>query len=162
METLLCAIYIIQPDWIIKVRDEWKNDEDVWTLIQDLQKDPNTSKTFSWKDDSLCYKYCLYICKKSQLKQNILLELHTSPLGGHSGFLKLTTGSRRFFFGMALNMLFKSLWQNVWFGNKIKLIQLIPQVCDNLYPFHVNVGRRFQWILSQVYPSSKEILSSWW
>ena len=26
--------------------------------------------------------------KNSQLKQNILLELHTSPLGGHSVFLK--------------------------------------------------------------------------
>jgi hypothetical protein len=28
---------IIQPDWIIEERDEWKNDENVWTLIQRLQ-----------------------------------------------------------------------------------------------------------------------------
>jgi hypothetical protein len=31
------AISIIQPDWIIEARDEWKNDEKVWTLIQKLQ-----------------------------------------------------------------------------------------------------------------------------
>ena len=36
VEVLLCAISIIQPDWITKARDEWKKDKDVWTLIQKL------------------------------------------------------------------------------------------------------------------------------
>jgi hypothetical protein len=36
VEAFLCAISIIQPDWIIEERDEWKNDENVWTLIQRL------------------------------------------------------------------------------------------------------------------------------
>ena len=36
MEALLCAIFIIQPDWITEAREEWKNDEEVWTLIQKL------------------------------------------------------------------------------------------------------------------------------
>lgn len=36
VEALLCAISIIQPEWITKARDEWKNDEEVWTLIQKL------------------------------------------------------------------------------------------------------------------------------
>ena len=84
MEAFLCAIYIIQPDWIIEAREEWKNDEKVWTLIQKLQQDPSTSDKFSLKNDSLWCKDHLYICKNSQLKQNILLELHTSPIGGHS------------------------------------------------------------------------------
>jgi hypothetical protein len=37
VEAFLCAISIIQPNWIIEERDEWKNDENVWTLIQRLQ-----------------------------------------------------------------------------------------------------------------------------
>jgi hypothetical protein len=37
VEVFLCAISIIQPDWIIEVRDEWKNEENVWTHIQRLQ-----------------------------------------------------------------------------------------------------------------------------
>ena len=53
VEEFLCAISIIQPDWITKARDEWKKDEEVWTLIQMLQQDPSTSDTFSWKTDSL-------------------------------------------------------------------------------------------------------------
>ena len=47
VEAFLCAIYIIQPQWIIEARDEWKNYEEVWTLIQKLQQDPSTSETFS-------------------------------------------------------------------------------------------------------------------
>jgi len=37
VEGFLCTISIIQPDWIIEARDEWKNEEKVWTLIQRLQ-----------------------------------------------------------------------------------------------------------------------------
>ena len=53
VEAFLCAISIIQPEWITKEREEWKNDEEVWTLIQNLQQDPSSSDTFSWKNDSL-------------------------------------------------------------------------------------------------------------
>ena len=86
VEAFIFFIFIIQPYWITEAREEWKNDEEVWALIQKLQQDPNTSNTFSWKNDSLWYKDRLYLCKNSQLKQNILLELQTSPVGGHSGF----------------------------------------------------------------------------
>ena len=53
LEALLCAISIIEPDWTTEVRDEWNNDEEVWSLIQNLQQDPNIFDTFIWKNDSL-------------------------------------------------------------------------------------------------------------
>ena len=37
VEASLCAISIIQPDWIIETRDECKNDKKVWILIQKLE-----------------------------------------------------------------------------------------------------------------------------
>ena len=95
VEALLCAI---QPDWITKAKEEGKNDEEVWTLIQNLQKFPRTSDTFSWKNDSLWYKDPLYLCNNSQLKQNILLEFHIYPLGGHSIFLKTYHRVKKEFF----------------------------------------------------------------
>jgi hypothetical protein len=98
VEAFLCAISIIQPDWIIEARDEWKNDKKVWTLIQRLQQDSSTSDTFTWKNDSLWYKDRLYLCKKSQLKQKVLLELHTSLVGGHSRFLKTYHRVKKEFF----------------------------------------------------------------
>jgi hypothetical protein len=81
VEAFLFVILIIQPDWIIEARDEWKNDENLWTLIQRLHQDSISSDTFTWKNDSLWYTDHLYLCKNSQLKQKVLLELHTSPVG---------------------------------------------------------------------------------
>ena len=81
VEALFFAISIIQPDWIIEERDEWKKEKEVWALIQKFQQYPTTSDTFSWKNDSLWYKDHLYLCNNSQLKKKIILELHTSPLG---------------------------------------------------------------------------------
>ena len=84
VQELICALLIIQHDWIVEAREEWKNHPSMWMLIQQLQKDPSVSNTFVWKNDSLWYKDLLYICKESQLKQKVLLELHISPIGGHS------------------------------------------------------------------------------
>jgi hypothetical protein len=98
VEALLSALSIIHHYWIIEARDEWKNDPSVWKLIQQLQKDPSVSNTFVWNNNSLWYKDRLYIYKESQLKQKVLMELHTSPIGGHSGFLKTYHRVKKEFF----------------------------------------------------------------
>jgi hypothetical protein len=36
-------------------------------------------------------------------------------------------GQEGFFFGMALKLMFKGLWYNVWFANKIRWKQLRPK-----------------------------------
>ena len=115
---MLYAISILQLERIAKARDEWKNDEEVWTLIHKLQQDHSASDTFSWKNGSMWYKDHLYPCKNSQLKQKVLLELHTSPLGGHSGFLKTYHRVKKEFFWEGLKS--DVLWKNVLFSNKIK------------------------------------------
>ena len=56
VEALFYVISIIQPDWIVEARDEWKNDEEIWTFIPKLQEDPSASNTFMWKDELLWYK----------------------------------------------------------------------------------------------------------
>ena len=156
VEAFLCDISIIQPDWLIKARDEWKNEEKVWTLIQRLQHDSSGSDTFTWKNDSLWYKDRLYLCKNSQLEQKVLLELHTSPVGGHSGFLKTYHRVKKDFFGDGLKTDVQRIMVNVWFAKKIRWKQLRPQVFYNHYPSQVSVGRRFPWISSQGYQILKE------
>ena len=90
---------LFQRDWIHEAMDEWKNDEKIWTFIQKLQQDPRASNTFRWKDDLLWYKDRLYLGKSSQLKQKVLFEFHSSPIGGHLGFLKTYHGVKTYFFG---------------------------------------------------------------
>jgi hypothetical protein len=98
VEAFFCAILIIQPNWIIEERDEWNNDGKLWTLIKRLQQYSNVANTFTWKNDSLWYIDRLYLCKNSQLKQKVLFELHTSPIGGYSGFLKTYHRIKKEFF----------------------------------------------------------------
>ena len=47
VESLLYSISILQPEWIIDARDEWKNGEGLWTLIHKLEQDPSASDSFS-------------------------------------------------------------------------------------------------------------------
>lgn len=46
VEALLCSLSIIQVDWIVETREEWKNNLSMWILIQKLQKDCSVSYTF--------------------------------------------------------------------------------------------------------------------
>ena len=87
-EALLCALSILQANWVEEAKAEWKNDVETSNLIEQLKSDPSSSYKFCWKGDTLWYKECLYLCKNSNLKIKILTELHESPVGGHSGFLK--------------------------------------------------------------------------
>ena len=148
VEALLCAISTIQPDWITKARDEWTKDKDVWTLIQKLQQDPSTSDTFSWKIDPLWYKDRLYICKNSQLKQNILLELHTSPLGGHSGFLKTYHRVKKDFFWDGLKSDIQRFVAKCLVCQQNKFVTIRTPGLLQPFSFQFNFERTFQWLLS--------------
>ena len=110
VKALLCVISIIQTNWIVEAREECNNDLFVWMIIQKLQRDRSVSYTFVWRNDSLWHKNKLYICKNYQLKQKVLLELNTSIIGGHSGFLKTNYRLKKKFFGKILNLMFKCSW----------------------------------------------------
>jgi hypothetical protein len=64
----LCVISILQFDWVEEARIEWKQDQKVCKIIQQIQEDPSALDKFLWKHDLLWYIYHLYLCKKSQLK----------------------------------------------------------------------------------------------
>ena len=163
VEALLCAISIIQPNWINEAREEWKNDEEVWALIRKLQQDSSASNTLSWKNDSLWYKDRLYLYKNSQLKRNILMELHTSPLGGHSGFLKTYHRVKKEFFWDGLKSDIQNLVVEclVCQQNKVETIKTsgllqplsIPSQCWEEVSMDFIIG---------FYPSLRERVSSWW
>jgi hypothetical protein len=64
----LCVISILQFDWEEETRIEWKQDQEVFKIIQKTQEDPGSLDNFVWKNDFLWYHDRLYLCKNSQLK----------------------------------------------------------------------------------------------
>jgi hypothetical protein len=77
---------------------EWNQYQEVCKIIQQLQEDPSALDKFVRKNDLLWYHDHLYLYKNSQLKQKVLLELHTSPIRGHLGFLKTYHKIKKDFF----------------------------------------------------------------
>ena len=65
-----------------------KQYQNLCKIIQQIQEDPSPLDKFVWNNGLLWYRYRLCLCKNSQLKQKVLLELNASPIGGHLGFLK--------------------------------------------------------------------------
>jgi hypothetical protein len=100
--------------WVEEARIEWKKDQEVCNIIQQLQEDPRALDKFVWKSDFLWYHDRLYLCKNSQLKQKVLMELHTSPTRGHLGLLKTYHKIKKDFSGKVLKLMFQILCLNVW------------------------------------------------
>ncbi|MCI06031.1 transposon TF2-1 polyprotein, partial [Trifolium medium] len=57
-------------------------------IIEALKSDPNAKPGFSLKGGILFYKNRLVIPAKSAIINDLLKEFHSSPSGGHSGYLR--------------------------------------------------------------------------
>ena len=160
VEAFLCAISIIQPNWIIEARDEWKNDKKLWTLIQRLQRDSSSSDTFTWKQIHYCMKIT-YIYVRNPNSNKRYFWNFTSLVGGHSIFLKTYHRVKREFFSNGLKTDVQRFVAEflVCQKNKVETIKT-PGL---LQPLSIPSQRweEVPWISSQAYQSLKERVSSW-
>jgi hypothetical protein len=97
-EGSLFSLSFIVPDWLQAVHQEWLQDPKSLHLIQQLQNKAQAPPGYSWLQDELQYKVCLYLSKQSKLKSMVLSELHATPTAGHSGFTKTYDRVKRSFF----------------------------------------------------------------
>jgi hypothetical protein len=67
---------------------EWLKNPKVAPLIQQLQMEPHAYQRYTWKNDELHYKGCIYLNKDSTFKSMMLFELHASTTTSHSRFHK--------------------------------------------------------------------------
>jgi hypothetical protein len=97
-EGILFSLSFIVPDWLQAVCQEWLHDPKISHMIQQLKSNSQVSPGYSWKNDELRYKFCLYLSKQSQLESTVLFELHATPTVGHSGFRKTYDWVKHSFF----------------------------------------------------------------
>ena len=59
-KALLCALSILQENWVVEAKEEWKDDAATSNLIQQIKSDPSSSDKFCLKGDILWYKeWCI-------------------------------------------------------------------------------------------------------
>lgn len=78
------------PIWLQmqQVQQEVEHDEKLKKVIEDIQVDSDAHPGFSLQQGTLLYKNRLVLSSKSACIPMILQELHSTPVGGHSGFLR--------------------------------------------------------------------------
>jgi hypothetical protein len=97
-EGSLFSLSFIVLYWLQAVHQEWLQDPKSWHLIQQLQSKALAPPRYSWLQDELQYKGCLYLSKQSKLKSTVLSELQDTPTARHSGFTKTYDRVKRSFF----------------------------------------------------------------
>lgn len=81
------AISTTDPTWISEPRTFYTTKTGKSLLQKILQKPEGTNK-FQIRDGLLYHQHRLYIHEETSIKQQLLQEYHSSPLGGHSGILR--------------------------------------------------------------------------
>lgn len=82
----LHAISLATPKWLNAVVEGYSQDPTALSLIQELTVSPDSHKPFKLQNGVLRYQGRVWIGANSALQIRIMQALHSSPLGGHSGF----------------------------------------------------------------------------
>lgn len=88
--TVSCFLLLsfLDPTWLDKLKDSYHEDEEIMHLIQSLHSSVATPKGFSLHNGFLLYKGRFYLGSQCSLKPLVLAHVYSSPVAGHSGFLK--------------------------------------------------------------------------
>jgi hypothetical protein len=86
-EVSLCAISQLHPAWLADVVAAYDSDPQAQELLTRLSVSTDETDDFSLRDGVIRYKNKLWLPSNSPLPSKIMSVMHSSPLGGHSGFL---------------------------------------------------------------------------
>ena len=85
----LCIISFPTPTWLDELKLTYTSDAATKKIILAIQSGSNIPTGFTFSNDLLFYKGRLFLGSSAQeLKAQVLQQVHASPLGGHSGYLK--------------------------------------------------------------------------
>jgi hypothetical protein len=81
----ICAISVIKPKWMEIIIEGYQQDTQAKQLLTELSLCPQNDKGYSLVDGILKHKGRIWLGNNNEAHQAILLALHSSGLGGHSG-----------------------------------------------------------------------------
>ena len=119
-EGTLCIISFPTPAWLSDLKNSYTSDTMIQSIMQAIQSGSDAYPGFTLCNKLLFYKGKLYLGEFSgDLKSTVLHQVHDSPLGGHSGYLKALQRLQRDFY---------------WFGLRKDLKQYVKEcdVCQKL------------------------------
>lgn len=74
------------PTWLDAVVQGYYSDEYSKQLLTEVSLDPNARNQFQLSQGVLKFKGRIWVGNNTSIQQQLLTNLHSSPMGGHSGF----------------------------------------------------------------------------
>lgn len=90
------ALSTVQPVWLQDLQASYNEDEHAQQLLAGLLIKPDQGK-FSLVKGIIKYKGRIWLGHNMSLQQQVMHALHSSPIGGHSGFLVTYTRIKKLF-----------------------------------------------------------------
>jgi hypothetical protein len=97
-EVALSLLSILTLDWIDKLKEQYKIDEELKSLFTKWQSKTLNSAKYAVKDGLLFYKNRLYLGGCKVIKDQVLAFVHSDPMAGHSGYERTIQRAKRDFF----------------------------------------------------------------
>ncbi|XP_071929042.1 uncharacterized protein [Coffea arabica] len=73
------------PEWAKEVMESYQGDEEVQEMIKGLVLTPGSLQDYSYQDGIVRYKGRVVVGKEGGIRRKIIIAIHDSQLGGHSG-----------------------------------------------------------------------------
>lgn len=112
------SITVCTCDWVDELCEDNKTHSELLKIQQDIQDDP---EAYTFREGLLFFSRCLVIPSNSFIRNQLLEEFHSSPLGGHAGVA-------RTFHRVSSNFYWKNMHQDV--KNFVKICQICQQMKD--------------------------------
>ena len=82
----VAALSFCKPTWLEAVKNSYLNNAGVTARMEKLALDPNSEPHYTMKDGILRYKGRVWTGNDAMVQQHLINSLHSSAVGGHSGF----------------------------------------------------------------------------
>lgn len=82
----LNAVSSSTPAWLVDVISSYAKDPATLKLIQELSLAPDSRPPYTLTDGVLRLRDRIWIGSNTELQQRLMTALHSSAVGGHSGF----------------------------------------------------------------------------
>lgn len=156
----MLAISSSTPRWLEIIIEGYQQDESTKQLLSELAVTGTNDKGFSLVDGITKYKGRIWLGHNTEAHQAILLALHSSGLGGHSGVTATYQKVKALFAWPNLKKVVQDMLLLVRYVLKpsLNIVGCLAYFSPCL--FHLLLGTPLAWILSKAYPNAKPLTSS--
>lgn len=145
VQSQIFAITIPHWDFLQKLQEQFKTDTQLQQLMSQVQEDPNSHPDFQVLQGILFYKGKLYIPSSSSIKNILLDEFHSSPVGGHSGIHKTYGRLKENVYWQGMKNDVTAFVNSCLTCQQMKTQPILFMACSNHYRFLKVFGRTSHW-----------------